>query len=923
MRAKGPSDNESAIHGVGRLGMGATGHLVQFYEDDSFLVQTVVYFIGDALRAGEGAVVIATAEHRAQIAAGLRASGIDVDQAMQTWRYAALDASETLDKIMADGQLDESRFVDVVGGIVGRTSACNAKRRIRAFGEMVALLWAAGRPEAAIALEELWNRLAQRLSFSLLCGYPIRGFPTEHSAAFRAVCAAHAQVIPAESYTALTSADERLRGIARLQQQASALNAEIAQRKASEQTLAERNNMLHALVDASPLPIVVIAPDTAVRLWNPAAERMFGWAEHEVLGKALPIVPTEMSTEWAAVRAAALRGESLLAAETQRLRRDGTEIAVRMSAAPLLSSDGAVREIVLLFEDVSERDRVEESRQKTLRELQTFYEVTQVLSAELDLQRLIQALTDAATELSGAETGAFFYNVADGQNDQGLLYALSGSERRGVSERVDLLDSRALFAATFAERHVVRIDDLRAHTRRDEPPVFAPDSAVRSYLAVPVVGRAGEVFGGLFLGHSAPSVFSPDAARVVGGLAAHASVAIENARLYEAERRARSEAEASNRAKDEFLAMLGHELRNPLSAVRNAIVSARLEPALCDRALEIAQRQADYLTRLVDDLLDVARITQGRIPLHREPVSFAGIVERAVETTRQLIEERAHAITLSLPRGDVRIDADAIRLEQVFVNLITNAAKYTPPGGHIELIGRVVGTDAELVVRDTGIGIRAEVLPRIFDLFVQGDRELDRAQGGLGVGLTVARRLVELHGGRITAASSGGGKGAEFTVSIPTVTTNDRPPDRPGEVSATHARSRILMVEDNRDAAESLMMILEFFGHHVRIAYDGLAAIAAAQAIVPDVMLIDIGLPGIDGYEVAARVRQDPKLKDVVLVALTGYGGNEDKQRAMQAGFDHHLVKPVDVSVLKTLVAGIGEAAAEPGPARSPAPTLH
>jgi CheY-like chemotaxis protein len=348
--------------------------------------------------------------------------------------------------------------------------------------------------------------------------------------------------------------------------------------------------------------------------------------------------------------------------------------------------------------------------------------------------------------------------------------------------------------------------------------------------------------------------------------------------------------------------MLGHELRNPLSSVRNAIVSASLDPSRRDRALGIARRGADQLARLVDDLLDVARISRGKIPLRRGRVRVATLVERAVEMTRLLVEERAHALTMSLPDGALEVDGDQTRLEQVLVNLITNAAKYTERGGHIDVRAEEIDGEAVVRVQDDGCGIPAEMLPRVFDLFSQGERGLERAQGGLGIGLTVVRRLVELHGGRVDAYSEGPGKGAEFVVRLPALPPLPvaAAPGSPGPESVEQ-RARVLLVEDNPDVAESMALLLELLGHQVTVVHDGLGALDVASTIRPDVILIDIGLPGIDGYEVARRLRQDATMHPM-LVALTGYGRREDKERALEAGFDHHLTKPVEFDALSSLV---------------------
>jgi two-component system CheB/CheR fusion protein len=348
-------------------------------------------------------------------------------------------------------------------------------------------------------------------------------------------------------------------------------------------------------------------------------------------------------------------------------------------------------------------------------------------------------------------------------------------------------------------------------------------------------------------------------------------------------------------------------------------VTARLDPTRRDRALDIARRGVDQLRRLVDDLLDVARITQGRITLRTQRLPLASIIERAVETARPLIDERAHAVVLSLPGDEVQVEGDSTRLEQVVANLLTNAAKYTNPGGQLTLMATLEGAEAVVRVRDNGIGIAPEMLSRVFNLFAQADRALDRAQGGLGIGLTVVKRLVELHGGRVEAHSEGLGRGAEFVVRLPAaLAMRDDAVQTTATDGPRRTCARVLLVEDNPDTAEGMRMLLDLLGHRVRAAQDGPSALEAARAIVPDVMLVDIGLPGMDGYEVARRVRADPALRHVILVALTGYGREEDRQRALSAGFNHHLVKPVNPDALQGLVAQLSPAAV-----RAKGPLVH
>jgi PAS domain S-box-containing protein len=380
-------------------------------------------------------------------------------------------------------------------------------------------------------------------------------------------------------------------------------------------------------------------------------------------------------------------------------------------------------------------------------------------------------------------------------------------------------------------------------------------------------------------------------------------------RLIGMAQRAHAELEAASRAKDEFLATLGHELRNPIAALRNAIESAQFDAALRGRAMEIASRQARQLARLVDDLLDMARITQGRVRLNREVVGLNDLVRHAVEATRHQMEQRGHKLSVVPASESVRVECDALRLEQVLVNLLGNAAKFTPPGGSIQVECEGGSGEAVIRVRDDGAGIRPELLTRIFEPFVQARGTGSAGREGLGVGLAIARSFVALHGGTIDAHSEGPGRGAAFVVRLPEARAARETPEARGAEPVPARGVRILLVEDNPDVAEGMAMLLETFGHGATIATNGPDALDAARTQRPDVMLVDIGLPGMDGYEVARRVREVPSLRDVVLVALTGYALDEDRARAREAGFDHHLVKPVDPKVLRSLVGRMGAVA--------------
>jgi signal transduction histidine kinase/DNA-binding response OmpR family regulator len=429
-----------------------------------------------------------------------------------------------------------------------------------------------------------------------------------------------------------------------------------------------------------------------------------------------------------------------------------------------------------------------------------------------------------------------------------------------------------------------------------------PRVVPESVLIVPMETN-GRVLGTIALGRGAQGGrYKAADVALAQDLAGRAAMAIDNARLYR-------DIQENDRRKNEFLAMLAHELRNPLAPIRNAVQVLRMIDLKDDDlqwANDVISRQVDQMVRLVDDLLDISRITGGKIQLRREPVDVAAVVHRAVETSRPLIDARRHELAVALPEQPVWVDADAVRLAQVLANLLNNAAKYTGEGGKIELSVTTVGPDTVFRVRDNGIGISPEMLSSVFDLFTQVDRSLDRSQGGLGIGLTLVRRLVEMHGGSVQAFSEGTNRGTEFLVRLPAlVVPPARVPDAEpaAEESAGAAPCKVLVVDDHPDVTRSLARLLRLSGHEVRTAEDGAGALAEVERFRPEVVLLDIGLPGMDGYQVARAIRKLPHTESLVLVALTGYGQADDRRRSHEAGFDHHLVKPVDADALSAVLA--------------------
>ena len=586
-----------------------------------------------------------------------------------------------------------------------------------------------------------------------------------------------------------------------------------------------------------------------------------------------------------------------------------------LNARRIEDSTGRASRILLAIEDVTERRRAETAREELLsiaergraeaegfgNLLQRVQTITDIALLKLSFDDLLREILERVRNTLGGETAVILLRRLPDADEAGgadVLYARAavglGEESR---ERVGVPIGSGFAGRIAAEHRPVILDEVD-YTQVVSP--YIQEMGLRSLVGVPLLTEAG-LLGVLHVGSVQPRKFGQKDVELLTLAAERIAHAVEVGARRESEHRARAAAETANRAKDEFLALLSHELRNPLSAVRNAITSARLDPSVRDRALEIAGRQSEHLTRLVDDLLDVARITQGKIRLRREPVSLCDAATRAIESARSFVDGRGHTLSL-IATGEGAVDADPVRLEQIIENLVTNAAKYTPPGGRIDVEIEHLGDKAILRVRDNGVGISAELLPRVFDLFSQGDSWL--GHGGLGIGLTVVRRLVELHEGQIEVRSEGPGQGSEFIVRLPALPLRrDEPGGQPFPDNVPSAR--VLVVEDNPDAAEALQMLLELFGHRVRVVHDGPAAINAVRAEAPDIALVDIGLPGMNGYELARHLRQEAGLEGTTLVALSGYGRDEDKARAITAGFHLHLTKPVDADRLQALLADL------------------
>lgn len=573
-----------------------------------------------------------------------------------------------------------------------------------------------------------------------------------------------------------------------------------------------------------------------------------------------------------------------------------------------------------------EQENAERRRSENI--LRRVQSVNQIISAELDLKTVIQTVTDAATELTGAAFGAFFFNHVDEHSKSYDLYALSGAAQKAFRE-LPMPCNTPLFALTFCGEDVIRLDDVTKDPRYgNNPPLKGlpkAHSRVRSYMAAPVISRSRQVLGGLFLGHPEPGKFNEHTEQILVGIASQAAIAIDNARLFQEAQREiteRKKAEETlrqkteqlaemDRRKDVFLAMLGHELRNPLGSVRNALEALSLHPG--DAAVDahmrgIVQRQVGHLTRLVDDLLDVSRIKRGKLAVRAQRIDLIRLVNEAVESDRASIQAKDLSLEVNLPAEPLWVDADPTRLTQVIDNLLSNAKKYTDAGGKISVavVGDPEFNRATVSIRDTGCGIHPYDRVNLFDPFMRSDEVSHQQGGGLGLGLSIAIGLIETHGGQIEVYSEGEGQGSEFVFHLPLQELQQVAPQNVKNVQKTEsdgtAQQRILVIDDQHDSADALGELLTLYGYQAEVVYDGPSALEAARRFRPDTVICDIGLPEMDGYQIAEQLRADPRTASIRLFALTGYGDHIAGRRARETGFDHYLTKPVDLSRLRGLL---------------------
>jgi PAS domain S-box-containing protein len=629
---------------------------------------------------------------------------------------------------------------------------------------------------------------------------------------------------------------------------------------------------------------------------NPAACRLLGLALDELIGRRfddfLDEPPLDLDAAW---RTFLEHGEQV--GELRLIRPDGERRPVEYNATARFV---AGRHLAIL-RDITDRKRAEAERAQLLQrehlrlqETETLLAVSRALSSTLDPTETLRRVSrEIALTLGADMVGAY---LADATRES--LRPMAGYHV--PPEMIDdfrqfpiPIRNHPAIEEAWAHRRAMWTDDMPGDPRVDAPTLARFPH--QSDLFVPIRVKDRPVGGFFVIWWTERRVITDGEMRLLEGISDLAGIFLENAELF------RDAAEA-NRAKDEFLATLSHELRNPLGAIANAVAALERRGGaeeVTTRLRQIIHRQTHHLTRLVDDLLDVARATAGKIPLNRQAVDMSELVGGCVRALRAGGRARQHRVTLRAE--SVVVSADPTRLAQIVTNMLDNAIKFTPTGGTVDVDVLREGQEAVLRVSDTGIGIAPAMLSRVFELFAQAEQPMDRPVGGLGIGLTLSRRLVELHGGSIAAASDGPGRGAQFTVRLPVETTAT---PSPAPAAPTPERSRkILIIEDNDDARESLRLLLESLGHQVIEAGDGQRGLALALHHRPEVVLIDLGLPGMDGYEVARALRTSLSGKTAALIAVSGYGQVEDRRRSTEAGFDAHLVKPVSQSLLSSLIA--------------------
>jgi signal transduction histidine kinase/ActR/RegA family two-component response regulator len=549
--------------------------------------------------------------------------------------------------------------------------------------------------------------------------------------------------------------------------------------------------------------------------------------------------------------------------------------------------------------DVTEQRAAEELLRRQTTRLRLLWEAAGVLLTAENPDSMLRALIAKIGAHLGVDT---YFNFTVNDAGDGLQLASCVGIPPEVTETIARLDfGQAVCGAVALQRQPIVATYIQ---QSNDPRVQLVKSfGLRAYACNPLL-VGDRLLGTLSFATRSKDEFDADEVAFMETLCHYVTVAYERLRLV-------NELKEADRRKDEFLATLAHELRNPLAPVRSAVQVLRLKgPDLPELrwSRDVIERQVEHLTRLIDDLMDISRITRNKLELRKQRIELTQVIKGAIESSRSVMEQSGHQLVVDLPSEPIYLQGDLVRLAQVFLNLLNNAAKYTEREGRIWLSAMLQGENVVVRVKDTGIGIPPKQLSRLFDIFFQVDRTLERSQGGLGIGLSLVKRLVELHGGTVEAHSEGFGKGSEFIVRLPVIVerVNLPQPEEPSSASDIKSASRrIVVVDDNRDSADALAMLLQVYGYETDTAYDGVQGVEAAERLRPDAVLLDIGMPRLNGYDACRCIREKPWGKSLVLIAMTGWGQEEDRRRTIEAGFDAHIVKPVEPTDLIKLIASL------------------
>jgi PAS domain S-box-containing protein len=683
---------------------------------------------------------------------------------------------------------------------------------------------------------------------------------------------------------------------------------------------------LAAVVESSDDAIVAKDLNGMITSWNRAAERMFGYTAAEAIGRSIRmLIPADLQAEEDEVLARIRSGQIVDHYETRRQCKDGSQLLISLTVSPIRDATGVVVGASKIARDITDQSRLRAAAEEQALITQKLSEAGAAVASSLDRGTIVQKVTDIATDLTHAEFGAFVYKSIDPQTgDERTQHTVSGiSERAFVRLAKD--GSTELFTLVITEHGLIRIDDLTQDPRyRGAPPrleMLNGHLPVRSYLAVPVYAVAGDLVGALFLCHPQARIFTAQHEQLAKGIAAWASLALENARLFR-------DAQEADRLKDEFLAVLSHELRTPLNAIvgyARLLRGGILSDDKATRGLETLERNATALTQIVEDVLDISRIVAGKIRLDVQPVELPLVVHNAIATVQPAADAKGVRLQAIVDPRVGPVSGDPDRLQQVVWNLLSNAVKFTPRNGRAQVRVQRVNSHVEVAVSDTGIGIRPDFLPYVFERFRQADAGTTRKTGGLGLGLSIVRHIVEMHGGSVTVASEGQGRGATFSIRLPVMIVHAEGVREPREHPRTERKAplerlgnlegvRVLAVDDEEDALGLLRAVLETAGAEVTTSPSPLDALERVATVRPHVLVVDLGMPEMDGFEFIRRIRGSASadVRDIPAAALTAFARSEDRTRALESGFEMHLAKPVDPGELVASVATLVRRVAKP-----------